>query len=124
MGCQLSHFKMKFSIIIPARNEEAYLAKTLKSIEDQDYPDYETIVVANACTDNTHQIAKKYADKTILTKKPGVSHARVDIDNRLCLAVDVVGVALAVAVVVQPGESEAALAAVGIAGILDRRGRQ
>ena len=67
---------MKFSIIIPARNEEAYLAKTLKSIENQDYPDYETIVIVNACTDNTHQIAQKYADKTILTKKPGVSHAR------------------------------------------------
>ncbi|MFC1801574.1 glycosyltransferase [Nanoarchaeota archaeon] len=67
---------MKFSIIIPARNEEAYLAKTLKSIENQNYPEYETIVVANGCVDNTVAVAKKYADHVYSIKKPGVSRAR------------------------------------------------
>lgn len=64
------------SLIIPARNEEAYLAKTLQSIENQNYPDYETIVIANGCTDNTALIAKKYADQVISIEKPGVSRAR------------------------------------------------
>ncbi|MCK4589819.1 MAG: glycosyltransferase [Nanoarchaeota archaeon] len=67
---------MKFSIIIPARNEAGYLARTLKSIENQDYPDYETIVVANGCEDNTVEIASKYADKVFSLKEAGVSKAR------------------------------------------------
>ena len=54
---------MKFSIIIPARNEEAYISKTLQSIENQDYIDYETIVVANGCTDNTAAVAEKYGSR-------------------------------------------------------------
>ena len=66
---------MKFSIIIPARNEEGYLARTLKSIENQNYPHYETIVVLNGCTDNTLHVANKYADE-IITCQPGVSKAR------------------------------------------------
>ena len=41
------------SIIIPAYNEEKYLKKTIESISEQTYKDYEIIVVANGCTDNT-----------------------------------------------------------------------
>jgi len=67
---------MKFSIIIPARNEEGYLGRTLQSIENQNYPDYETIVVANGCTDNTVQVAEKFADKVISIGESGVSKAR------------------------------------------------
>jgi len=67
---------MKFSVIIPARNEEGYLAKTLKSIEEQNYSDYEIIVVANACTDSTVKVAEKYADKVFVLDEPGVSKAR------------------------------------------------
>lgn len=68
--------KMKFSIIIPARNEAGYLASTLKSIENQNCPDYETIVVANGCSDNTAEIAAKYADKVFSLERFGVSLAR------------------------------------------------
>lgn len=67
---------MKFSIVIPARNEESYLARTLKSIENQDYSNYETIVVANACNDNTAAVAEMYADKVFVINDPGVSRAR------------------------------------------------
>jgi glycosyltransferase involved in cell wall biosynthesis len=63
---------MSFSIIIPARNEENYLIKTLNSIP----PDIETIVVCNACTDKTHDIAKANATVAINTPEPGVSKAR------------------------------------------------
>ena len=47
------------SIIIPANNEEDYIAKTLHSIRNQTYQDYETIVVSNGCTDKTEQIVEK-----------------------------------------------------------------
>ena len=37
----------KISVIIPANNEEDYIAKTLHSIKLQSYQNYETIVVSN-----------------------------------------------------------------------------
>ena len=64
------------SIVIPAYNEENYIEKTLKSIENQPYKDYETIVVANGCTDRTVEIAQKYPCKIIELNEPNVSKAR------------------------------------------------
>ena len=49
---------LKFSIIIPANNEEKYIEKTINSIKEQSFKDYEIIVVANGCTDNTAEIVK------------------------------------------------------------------
>jgi cellulose synthase/poly-beta-1,6-N-acetylglucosamine synthase-like glycosyltransferase len=50
--------KTKFSIVIPAHNEELFLGRLLKSIQKQNYPldMFETIVVADNCTDKTAQI--------------------------------------------------------------------
>ena len=62
---------MSLSIIIPAYNEEKYIADTLKRLKG-----YETIVVCNGCTDNTKGVAEKYATKVIELKDKGVSAAR------------------------------------------------
>lgn len=64
------------SVIIPALNEEKYIEKTLKSLKKQTYKKIEIIVVDNNSTDNTREIAKKYADKVIVERKRGVSIAR------------------------------------------------
>jgi len=64
------------SIIIPARDEEKYIGYCINSIKNQDYKDYEIIVVCNACRDNTHNIAKKYTKKVYNIKKGSVSAAR------------------------------------------------
>jgi glycosyltransferase involved in cell wall biosynthesis len=48
-----------FSIIIPAHNEENYIRKTLHSIKQQTFQNYEVLVVANGCTDKTEQIVQK-----------------------------------------------------------------
>ncbi len=50
---------VKFSIVIPAHDEEDYIRKTLHSIKQQTYQNYEVIVVANGCTDKTEEIVKK-----------------------------------------------------------------
>ncbi len=55
--------KIKISVIIPAHNEESGLEKTLKSIKESDYENYEIIVVCDSCSDLTEKIAKKYAEK-------------------------------------------------------------
>ena len=56
-----------FSVIVPAHNSAAYLPIGLRSIKNQSFTDYELIVVADACTDNTAKIANWYTDKIIVT---------------------------------------------------------
>ncbi|MBT3862041.1 MAG: glycosyltransferase, partial [Nitrosopumilus sp.] len=53
----------KVSIILPARNEEKYLAKCLDSLIDQDYKNYEIIVIDDSSEDSTGKIIANYAKK-------------------------------------------------------------
>lgn len=60
---------MKFSIIIPVYNVEQYLEKCLLSVIEQNYHDYEIIVVIDGATDRSQDIAenvkKRYPNKNI-----------------------------------------------------------
>ncbi len=49
------------SVIVPARNEEKNIRSCLRSLVDQDYPDYEIIVVDDRSTDNTAAIVLQMA---------------------------------------------------------------
>ncbi len=53
------------SVIIPAFNEEKYITGTLQALEKQAFTDYEAIVVANGCTDNTEHILKQLKNEKI-----------------------------------------------------------
>jgi len=53
----------KVSFAIPTLNNEDTLDKCLKSIINQEYPDFEIIIVDNGSTDRTVEIAEKYTDK-------------------------------------------------------------
>ena len=57
--------KHKYGILIAARNEKAVIGNLLDSINKQDYPkDKLTVfVVADNCTDNTAEIARKHGAK-------------------------------------------------------------
>lgn len=65
------------SIIIPTLNEEKYIPFTLISLRNQNFrKKYEIIVSDSNSKDRTIEIAKKYADKIIVTKRMGVSVGR------------------------------------------------
>lgn len=51
----------RYAFIIAARNERAVIANLIKSIKQQNYPDglVDVIVVADNCTDDTAEIARK-----------------------------------------------------------------
>ncbi len=49
----------RISIIVPARNEEQYISRCLKSLLDQKYPAFEVIAVNDSSTDNTLDIMLK-----------------------------------------------------------------
>ena len=57
-----------FSVIVPAHNAQEYIRKGLHSIRKQTFTDYELIVVADSCDDDTALIALDYADKTAIRK--------------------------------------------------------
>lgn len=62
-----------FSVIVPAHNSEKFIRIGLESIKGQAFDDYELIVVCDACTDSTAEVAAEYADMIIMTNfgRPG-----------------------------------------------------
>src|ERR687888_260613 len=53
----------KVSVILPARNEEKYIARCLESLLGQDYPNFEIIAVDDSSSDKTNDIICEYAKK-------------------------------------------------------------
>jgi len=65
------------SIVIPAYNEEKFIGSCLKALGEQTYSGLvEIIVVDNACTDKTVQVASKFPVKIIKERTKGVARAR------------------------------------------------
>jgi len=66
----------KISVVIPAYNEEDWIELPLKSLERQSFNgEYEIIVVNNASTDDTEEIAKGYGVQVIDEPKKGYTRA-------------------------------------------------
>ena len=68
------------SVIIPTYNSENYIAKALKSVFDQTYSNFEIILIDDASSDSTVDIARSFNDKRlkIIANKynRGVSYGR------------------------------------------------
>lgn len=55
----------RFSIIIPAYNVEQYIEEAIKSVLEQEFKNYELILIDDCSTDNTKSILEKYkSEKT------------------------------------------------------------
>ena len=68
---------MKISLIIPAYNEEKYLGECLKHVAENGTALFETIVIDNASTDRTVEIAKSFPFVRIVHEsKKGLTQAR------------------------------------------------
>jgi glycosyltransferase involved in cell wall biosynthesis len=69
----------RFSILIPARNEENYLPKCLDSIKmaATPFPDQVEIIVAlNRCTDHTEEIAQHYGATVVYEESRNLAKIR------------------------------------------------
>jgi len=55
--------KPTVSIIIPCFNQELFLDKTLSSVYEQTYTDWECLIIDDGSTDNSSSIAKKWCNK-------------------------------------------------------------
>ena len=70
--------KPYISVVICAHNEEKRLLESLNTVKDQDFPKekYEIVVVDNASTDNTAEIAKAAGARVVEEKQKGIAFAR------------------------------------------------
>lgn len=69
--------RIRVSIVIPAYNEERYLAACLQAIEQQTIAPFEVIVVDNNSSDATADVARQFSFVTVIHEpKQGVMHAR------------------------------------------------
>lgn len=67
----------RFTVVVPARDEETTLPATLRSIADQDFAGgVEVIVVDNASTDRTAAVAAGFGVTVLVEGAPGVCGAR------------------------------------------------
>ncbi len=64
------------SIVIMTKNRAESLARTLKSLQELTYPNYEIIVVNNASTDNTEEVISQYPVKQISSPEANISLGR------------------------------------------------
>ena len=69
-----------FSVVIPLYNKEAYVAKTLNSVLNQTYQNFEVVIVNDCSTDNSLDVVKAVHDHRIKiiehSENKGVSAAR------------------------------------------------
>jgi len=70
---------VRFSIIIPLYNKANYIEKTLQSVLNQTYPEFEVLVINDGSTDNSLKVVKQINDyrvKIFSKENEGVSATR------------------------------------------------
>ena len=66
----------KISVVIPMYNAQKTIEQSLNSIYNQDFKNFEVIIVDDGSTDNSIEIVKKFPAKLIHQKNAGPSKAR------------------------------------------------
>ena len=70
---------MKYSVIIPAHNEEAFIGKCLQSVQSaaDRFPEQVEVVVAlNRCTDKTEDIARSHQSLIVIENSKNLARIR------------------------------------------------
>lgn len=77
------------SVIMPVFNEQEYLSKSIESILNQTFRDFEFIIVDDASTDASSEILKRYASedrRSVLIRNPVNQGLALSLNNALSVA--------------------------------------
>ena len=74
----------RVSVIVPARNEEKNITRCLKSLQAQDYDNFEVIVVDDCSTDDTLKIIQKFCIFIYITRYNALCKMRSIINGCNC----------------------------------------
>ena len=70
----------KISVLVPVYNAEKFIARTIQSVLDQTFEDFELIILNDGSTDKTEKIIQSFNDKRIVyiknEKNSGISASR------------------------------------------------
>lgn len=69
------------SIIIPMFNREDFIARTLRSCLEQDFDDFEVVVVDDASSDRSIQVVSRFADQRIRLERHAHNRGRCPARN-------------------------------------------
>lgn len=72
-----SVFHKKLSVLIPVRNEAAYIGRLLECLQNQQYPSHllQIIVINDNSTDDTRNIVSRFEGIKIIDLDPGITQA-------------------------------------------------
>jgi glycosyltransferase involved in cell wall biosynthesis len=70
VSVRLGRDRRRIAVLVPARNESSHIAPTLEDIKAQLRPDDLLLVVANNCTDDTAEIARKSGAEVVERHDP------------------------------------------------------
>ena len=54
---------IKVSVVMPVYNAEKYLSRCIKSIQEQDFSDYEVLLIDVGSTDSSRILCEQFAQK-------------------------------------------------------------
>lgn len=65
--------KNRFSVIIPAYNVQEYISRAIESVLNQDFKDYELIVIDDCSTDDTYKVVSQYEQVKLIHNKENLA---------------------------------------------------
>ena len=84
---------MKISIITPTLNHVKYIEDTVLSIKNQNYSNFEHIIIDGGSTDGTIEILKKYPHLIWISEKDsGQNNAMLCLERQLKPPINLIGI--------------------------------
>ncbi len=83
-------FRRRYALVTPARNESAYIRRTLESVTSQTEPPVLWVIVDDGSTDDTAAIVTEFAEKYPYIRLLSLTNSDKDEPDRLLWAAEVV----------------------------------
>lgn len=72
----MSALEPRISVVIRTRDEGKWIGRCLTAVFQQDYPNFEVVVVDNESTDDTSRIVQRFGCRLLTIPQSGFSHGR------------------------------------------------